>query len=245
MGLPIRATLVIPAWDEAESIGRVLAEVPDGTVEQVIVVVSGPSDPTAAVARASGAQVIVQQRRGYGAACWSGATTALDTGAQIIAFLDGDYADPPQELPRVLAPILVGEADLALGWRDLRHFPRALPLHARLGNQLVLSLLWIALGVRFRDLPSFKVIRADALRELDMREMTYGWTVEMLVKAVRARLRIAEVPVVYRERLAGQSKVAGNFKSSLGAATKLVGCALGYLTWRPDNARPAPAASGH
>src|SRR5712692_4157643 len=203
-------TLVIPAWNEAEAIGAVLDEVPRAAVDHILVVVGGPTDTTATVARSHGARVLVQHEPGYGAACWAGAEIALAEGAQVVAFLDGDYADPPADLARVLAPLLEARADLVLGCRDLRRFPDALPVHARLGNQLVLLLLRALLGARFGDLPSFKAIRADALRAMDMREMTYGWTVEMLVKAARSRLRIAEVGVDYRPRLGGRSKVGGS-----------------------------------
>jgi glycosyltransferase involved in cell wall biosynthesis len=224
--------LVIPAWNEAESIGSVLDEVPPNTVDEILVVVAGPDDPTARVAREHGARVLVQSQRGYGAACWTGAQTALSEGAQVVAFLDGDYADPPADIVRLLAPILAGRADLVLGCRDLRRFPQALPAHARFGNRLVLSLLRVLLGARLGDLPSFKAIRADALRRLDMREMTYGWTVEMLVKASRWGLRIEEVQVEYRPRLGGTSKVGGSLRGSLHAAAMLLGCSVTYATGR-------------
>ncbi len=236
--------LVIPAWNEPEAIGAVLDEVPRAAVDQILVVVGSRSDPTAEVARSHGARVLVQQEPGYGAACWAGAETALAEGAQVVAFLDGDYADPPADLPSVLAPLAAGRADLVLGCRDLARFPNALPPHARLGNRLVLGLLRFLLGVRFRDLASFKAIRADALRALAMREMTYGWTVEMLVKAARARLRVEEVTIEYRPRLGGHSKVAGNLRGSVRAAATLLGCALVYTSWRPPVSREWSAISG-
>jgi hypothetical protein len=171
----------------------------------------------------------VQHTRGYGAACWTGAQRALERGASIVAFLDGDHSDPPSALPRLLAAIQAGEADLVLGCRDLRRYPHALPAHARLGNGMVCAALNLALRTRFRDLPSYKAIRAESLRTLDMHEMTYGWTVEMLAKAVRRGLRIQQVPVEYRPRLGGQSKVSGNPRASLAAAYKLLSCALSYF----------------
>jgi glycosyltransferase involved in cell wall biosynthesis len=233
------AALVIPAWNEPETIGAVLDEVPANTVERIYVVVGEAGDPTAAAARARRAdvRVVVPRRRGYGAACWAGAQAALGDGAEVVAFLDGDYSDPPAELPRVLAPLLAGQADLVLGCRDLGSSGgTALPLHARLGNRLVLLALRLLLGRPFADLPSFKAVRAEALARLDMREMTYGWTVEMLVKAARAGLCLREVEVAYRPRLAGRSKVSGSLRGTLGAAWKLCSCAVGYATWSP--ARP-------
>jgi hypothetical protein len=182
------------------------------------------------VAESRGAIVIVQHARGYGAACWTGTQVGLAKGAQIIAFLDGDYADPPGDLGRVLEPIHAGRADLVLGCRDLRRFPNALPTHARLGNAAVCVVVRALLGVKLTDLPSYKAIRASALRQLDMREMTYGWTVEMIVKAARKKLRIAQISVAYRPRRGGQSKVAGSPRASLLAAYKLLTCAVGYAT---------------
>jgi glycosyltransferase involved in cell wall biosynthesis len=236
--------LVIPAWNEAESIGAVLDEIAPECVNHVIVVVGSPSDPTAAVALGRDATTLVQAQPGYGAACWTGVQAALGLGADIVAFLDGDYADPPADLPRVLAPILRGHADLVLGTRNLSCHPDALPAHARLGNKLVLWLLRRVVGCDYSDLPSFKAIRADALQALDMHEMTYGWTVEMLVKAARAELRIQEVEVEYRPRVAGRSKVAGSVRGTLGAASKLVGCALAYAAWRPRPGQQWSVVSG-
>jgi glycosyltransferase involved in cell wall biosynthesis len=227
-------TLVIPAWNEAEAIGPVLDEVPPGVVDEVVVVVGGEDDPTAEVARRHGARVVAQAEPGYGAACWTGARAAMAANARVVAFLDGDYADPPAALPRLLAPIAAGRADLVLGRRDLRRYPAALPLHARLGNRLVLLLLRVLVRSRsFGDLPSFKAIRADALRRLDLREMTYGWTVELLIKAARLRLRIEEVEVEYRPRLGGRSKVAGSLRGSVAAGWTLLACALGSALPRP------------
>ena len=236
------AALVIPAWNEEHAIGAVLDEVPANTVDRVYVVVGDASDPTATAARARRAdvRVLVPSRRGYGAACWTGAQAAARDGAEVIVFLDGDYSDPPAELPRVLAPVLSDQADLVLGCRGSAATGRIspLPLHARLGNRLVLGALRVLLGRGFVDLPSYKAVRVNALPRLDMREMTYGWTVEMLVKASRAGLRIREVEVAYRPRLAGRSKVSGSLRGTLGAAWKLCSCAIGYATWSPAEVAP-------
>jgi glycosyltransferase involved in cell wall biosynthesis len=225
--------LVIPAWNEPESIGAVLDEVPAGCVDEVIVVVPDAADPTLRVARSRGARTLVQPRPGYGAACFHGARAAIAAGADVVAFLDGDYSDPPSALVHILEPLVAGRANLVLGSRDLRQHPHALPIHARVGNQLVLGLLRLLVRTSFSDLPSFKAIRADALDRLDMHEMTYGWTVEMLLKAARAGLRVEEVSVMYRPRLGGRSKVGGSVRGSLGAACKLLSCVLAYATWRP------------
>jgi glycosyltransferase involved in cell wall biosynthesis len=229
--------LVVPAWNEAGSIGAVLSDLPPDAVQRVFVVAGGSTDGTVEIARAHGATVLGQERPGYGAACWAGVRAAAAEGAEVVAFLDGDYSDPPQDLPRVLAPVLAGRADLALGWR--RPGPGAgahpLPLHARLGNRLVLAALGLLLGDhRLHDLPSCKAIRRRDLEALRMQEMTYGWTTELVVKALRAGLRIAEVPVAYRPRLAGHSKVSGTLRGSAGAAWKLATCAARYATWSPS-----------
>lgn len=225
--------LIVPAWNEAGSIGAVLAEVPPEAVDWVFVVSGSSTDATAEIATAHGAAALSQDRPGYGAACWAGVRAAKVAGAEIVVFLDGDYSDPPSHLPEVLAPLLGGKADLVLGWRNMATSPQAFPLHARLGNELVLVVLGLLLGRRLRDLPSFKAIRLGSLERLGMREMTYGWTTELIVKAVRAGLRIAEVPVDYRPRLAGRSKVSGTVSGTLGAAWKLCTCAVRYAAWRP------------
>jgi glycosyltransferase involved in cell wall biosynthesis len=207
-------------------------------VEWVFVVAGNSTDATAAIAAAHGARVLDQPRPGYGAACWSGAHAAAAAGASVIAFLDGDYADPPAELPRLLAPLADGRADLSLGVRDFGAAPGALPAHARLGNRAVLLALRLLLGRRIADLPSFKAIRTRDLERLDMSEMTYGWTTELVVKAARAGLRFAEVPVPYRLRRGGRSKVSGTVRGSLGAAWKLSTCAVRYAFWTPPSFSP-------
>ena len=210
--------LVIPACDEAASIGRVLAKVPPELAADVIVVVGSADDPTARVAAAQEAHVLVQSRPGYGAACSEGARLATALGAEVVVFLDGDYSDPPLELASVLAPVLMGEADLVLGCRELK----ALSLHTPLGNGLVLAALRVLIGRwKLPNLPSFKAIRADVLEALQMQEMTHGRTVEMVMKAARAGLRSTQVSIKYRPRLAGRSKVSGTVLGSLRAAWTL------------------------
>jgi glycosyltransferase involved in cell wall biosynthesis len=235
--------LVIPAWDEAESIAAVLAEIPRAAIDHVFVVVPHANDPTAVVARDQ-ATVLVQHQPGYGAACWTGAQAALERNADIIAFLDGDYSDPPSALPSLMAPIAQQTADLVLACRNLSKHPEALPVHARLGNALVTTVIRALTGQSLTDLPSQKAISAKALEALDMREMTYGWTVEMLVKSARAGLRIEQIPVHYRPRLAGRSKVAGSLTGSLKAAHKLLTCAVAYATWRRSSGPAVSVLSG-
>lgn len=218
----MRVALIVPVWNEAEIIGRVLDEVPRAQVDRLIVVDGHSTDATREIAADRGAEVVLQGARGYGEACWSGVRAAAD--CDVVAFLDGDYSDPPAELGRLLEPLRADRADLVLGCRDFA--PGALPLHARLGNRLVLELIRWLVGRRFDDLPSFKAIRLDALEALDLRERTYGWTTEMIVKAARWGLRIEQIRVGYRERGGGRSKVSGTVRGTVGAGTKLITTAL-------------------
>lgn len=213
--------LIIPVLNEAEIIGRVLDEVPRDLVDRILVVDGGSADETAAIAGGRGAEV-VPAPRGYGAACWAGFEAAA--GCDLLVYLDGDYSDPPGALGRVLAPLQAGQADLVLGCR--RFGPGTHPLHARLGNAAVLGIIRLLVGRSFRDLPSYKAIRREALAALDMRERTYGWTTELIVKAARRGLRIAEVEVEYRERGGGRSKVSGTIRGTLGAGYKLITTAV-------------------
>jgi glycosyltransferase involved in cell wall biosynthesis len=235
--------LVIPAWNEEAAIGAVLAEIPHDTIDSVYVVVRTGDDSTARVARAHGATVLIQEVVGYGAACWEGARIAMEQGANVVAFMDGDYSDPPAFLPVVLEPIHAGEAALSLGCRDFSRFPLALPPHARLGNAAVLAATSLLLQQRIRDLPSMKAIRADALRQLGLSEMTYGFTVEMIVKTVRAGWPLAQILVPYRPRLGGRSKISGSLRGTVGAAWKLCTCPLRYATWSPSIAAAPPEAA--
>ena len=233
---PPRVALIIPVLNEAEVIGRVLDEVPREAVERVLVVDGESTDETTTVAAAHGAEVVRQRERGYGAACWAGVEAARD--CDLLVFLDGDYSDPPGDLERLLTPLRAGTADLVLGCRDF--MPGALPPHARLGNRLVLAIIRLLVGRSFSDLPSYKAIRADRLAALDMRERTYGWTTEMIVKAARQGLRIVEVRVGYRERGGGRSKVSGTIRGTLGAGYKLISTAI-RCTRAPLPGSAAPA----
>jgi glycosyltransferase involved in cell wall biosynthesis len=230
-GAGFRIAAIIPALDEEEAIGAVVLGLDRGLVREVIVVDNGSRDRTAARAAEAGARVVRESRRGYGRACLAGVQAA--SGAEILVFVDGDGSDVPGELPRLLAPIQQGTADLVLGSRVLgSREPGSLSAHQLWGNRLVLALLRALYGLRLTDIGPFRAVRADALQGLGMAHPTYGWPVEMVVKAVRQKLRIAEVPVEYRRRI-GRSKVAGTVRGSVLAGYHLVATVLRYAWGRP------------
>ena len=234
---PIRIAAVIPALNEAPTIERVVDGLRTQTttvLTQVIVVDNGSSDGTADVARAAGATVISETRRGYGYACLAG---VLAADADVIVLLDGDAADDPADLPRVLAPVLDGSADLVVGSRSLGTLePGSMTPHQVFGNWLAATIMRRLYGVAVSDLGPFRAIRRTDLLGLDMQEMTYGWSVEMMVKAARAGLRYHEVPVSYRRRAGGVSKVAGTLSGSVRAGWCILSTTFRY--WRWTAARP-------
>ena len=218
-----RIVVVIPALDEEEAIGAVVREIPP-VVREVIVVDNGSRDRTAEAARAAGATVVSEPRRGYGHACLAGIAAAGD--ADVFVFLDGDHSDYPAQLVDVVAPILEGRADLVIGSRSRgRREAGAHPWHAVLGTRACVGLMNRLAGSRATDLGPFRAITAEALQRLDMRDRNYGWTVEMQVKAARQGLRVVEVPVDYRPRI-GRSKVSGTVRGTVGAGTKIIATIL-------------------
>jgi glycosyltransferase involved in cell wall biosynthesis len=214
---------VIPALDEEAAIGAVVRTVPRDIVGELIVVDNGSADRTAAVAGAAGARVVVEPRRGYGAACWAG-VQALGPEIDIVAFLDGDGSQDPGELGRVVRPLFDGQADLVLGVRQFATGDH--PRHAVLGTRAVAAVLRWRFGLTVRDLGPFRAIWRRALLDLDLRDRSYGWPVEMVVEAARRGLRIVEVPVLQRPRLGGRSKVAGTLAGSLRAGWRFLRVSL-------------------
>jgi glycosyltransferase involved in cell wall biosynthesis len=219
-------TLIIPALNEADCIGPLLAELPSGLAHQVVVVDNGSTDDTAGAAHQAGAQVVSEPRRGYGYACAAG---TMASSGELLVFMDGDGSFVPGELAKLLAPIVSGEADLVLGSRMRGGMAaEAMPPHQRFGNRLVARLMYLLYGLRLTDLGPFRAVRRDLLLALDMRERTYGWPVEMIVKAARQNARIVELPVSYRPRMAGQSKVGGTVRGTLLATYRILRTTLWY-----------------
>ncbi len=225
----VRVAVVIPALNEEESIGKVVRAIPRHAAMDILVVDNGSTDGTADVARQAGATVLVEPRRGYGAACLRGIAHARSLGASVVAFLDGDFSDFPEELPALIRPICEEKRDLVIGSRmaGVRE-PGSLLPQAILGNWLATSLIMLFWGYRFTDLGPFRAVTMQALDRLDMRSLTYGWTVEMQVKAAQFRFRCAEVPVRYRKRI-GQSKVTGTVAGTLKASVIILSTIIGAV----------------
>jgi glycosyltransferase involved in cell wall biosynthesis len=235
----VRVSVIIPTHNEAQSIGRVLADLPADIVTEVLVVDSNSTDGTPEIASEMGAHVLREPRRGYGRACLTGLAEA--SGPDIVVFLDGDYSDRPAELPLLLAPILEGRADITLGSRlGKRSIPGALPWHAAFGNHLAAFLIRLLYGVKISDLGPFRAGRADVLRRLDLRETTYGWAVEMILKGTLAGFRIVEVPVSYHPRI-GKSKISGTLRGTVGAAWFILSLIVRYYFRDRTAGNPRPA----
>lgn len=217
--------LVMPALDEADAIGPVLDAVDRSVVDRVVVGDNGSADATLEVARRHGAEVVVEERRGYGSACLRALAELRDLSPEaLVVFMDADGSDDPAEVERVLAPLADGVADVVIGSRVLgTREPGALTAVQRFGNWLTCSLVRLFWGVRFTDLGPFRAITKRTLDELEMRDPDYGWTIELQVKAVQRGLRVVEVPVTRRLRSAGASKVSGTIVGSFHAGRRILG----------------------
>jgi glycosyltransferase involved in cell wall biosynthesis len=219
--------VIIPALDEEQALPGVLDELRSGPARRAIVVDNGSRDRTREVARSAGAHVVGEPRRGYGAACLRGVAECRSSRPlpDVVAFLDADGSDDPAELPQLLAPIRRGEADLVLGSRVLeraRVESHALSPQARAGNLVATTLIRWLYGVRFTDLGPYRAIRLSSLEALEMRDLDWGWTAEMQVKAVRRGLRVVEVPTSWRRRRGGRSKISGTVRGVVGAGYKIL-----------------------
>jgi len=221
--------VIIPAFNEADSIASVINEIP-AIVSEVIVVNNNSSDNTVQNAKNAGATVLTENRKGYGYAClcgmyYIGKQSKLP---QIIVFIDGDYSDYPEELTKIVKPILEEDVDLVIGARvkRLREEGSMTPQQV-FGNWLATSLMKLFFGATFTDLGPFRAIKYDKLLELQMEDKTYGWTVEMQLKALKKKLTYTEIPVRYKKRI-GVSKVSGTVKGSIFAGVKILGWIFKY-----------------
>ena len=221
--------VIIPAFNEADSIAEVIDEIPD-IVSEIIVVNNNSSDNTAKNAKKAGATVLTENRKGYGYACLKGmdyVSEQSDT-PDIIVFIDGDYSDYPEEMTKVVAPILNDNIDFVIGARvkRLREEGSMTPQQI-FGNWLATSLMKLLFGATFTDLGPFRAIKYDKLLQLQMEDKTYGWTVEMQLKAIKKKLTYTEIPVRYKKRI-GVSKVSGTVKGSIFAGVKILGWIFKY-----------------
>jgi glycosyltransferase involved in cell wall biosynthesis len=222
-----RISIIIPAYNEESSIGLVLDALPKEKIHEIIVVDNGSTDATARVAQEHGARVVKEPRKGYGSACLKG-IDELDA-PDIVVFIDGDFSDFPEEIVFLIRPIETGEKDFVLGSRMiLPKSQSALLPQARYGNRLAVFLIKLFFKHEFTDLGPFRAIRYSSLMSIGMKDMDFGWTVEMQIKAVRNGLRIREVPVNYRKRI-GISKITGTVLGTFRAGTKIIYTIFKYL----------------
>lgn len=229
----MKVVAVIPALDEKGSVAAVVAGLFANGVDLVVVADNGSTDGTGAAAAAAGAVVVREERRGYGYACAAGSAVALDGGAEVIVYIDGDASSDPDELDRLLAPLRAGTAELVQGSRVLGTIHGgAMAPHQRFGNALSAALMRRLYGVKVTDLGPYRALKATLFIELGMTEMTFGWPTEMTVKAARHGARIVEVPVSWHNRRHGRSKVSGTVRGSVLAGYHILGVTLRHARIR-------------
>ncbi len=228
-----RVLVIIPAFNEAHSIGKVVADIPRSLVQEIVVVNNNSTDETEANARVAGATVLREDRKGYGQACLCGiAYAAAKTNADrptIIVFIDGDYSDYPGEMDLLVTPIVEDGYDMVIGSRALGAREKGSMTPPQVfGNWLATTLIRWFYRTRYTDLGPFRAIKMDRLLELDMQDTTYGWTVEMQLKAAKKRFKTTEVAVTYRRRI-GVSKISGTVKGTILAGYKILYTIFRYL----------------
>jgi len=222
----MQTSIIIPALNEAESIGKVLRNLPARPETEVIVVDGGSGDDTCRIAQAAGAMVILQPQPGYGLACATGLAAAA---GDLVIFMDADGADEPSHIPQLIAPLIAGEADLVLGSRLAgRVEPGAMPWHQYLGNWLCAQLIRRLYRLPVTDLSPFRAVDRLKLLQLELHEMTYGWPTEMITRAARRGWCIREIPVTCHPRQAGRSKISGTLRGTILATYYILRTILKY-----------------
>jgi glycosyltransferase involved in cell wall biosynthesis len=227
----IRCVVIIPAFNEENGVGEVIREIPKDIVSEIVVVNNASTDNTELIAREAGATVLREPIAGYGRACLKGIEYVKQAQPQpdVVIFLDADHSDYPEEIPLLLKPILDGNADLVIGSRALGQKEQGSMTPQQIfGNWLATRLLKLFYGVKFTDLGPFRAIRFSTLLQIDMQDKTYGWTVEMQLKAAKNDFRCVEVPVRYRRRI-GFSKISGTVKGTILAGYKIIATIFKYL----------------
>lgn len=218
----MNAVVIIPAYNEVESIAKVISEIPQNHVSEIIVVDNNSNDGTADSARNSGATVLLEQRRGYGAACLKGIEYLKNIRPDTVIFLDGDYSDYPEEIIKLIEPIAEKDYDFVLGSRVIgKREKGSLPIQSMVGSMVAGFLIKLFWKVKYTDLGPFRAIKYNKLLQLDMKDKWFGWTVEMQIKAAKKNFKIVEVPVSYRKRI-GKSKVTGTVKGTIMASIIII-----------------------
>jgi glycosyltransferase involved in cell wall biosynthesis len=223
--------VIIPAFNEENGVGQVIQEIPKEVIDEIIVVNNASTDNTEVIAREQGATVLHETTPGYGRACLKGIQYVKDSASKpdIIVFLDADHSDYPEEIIQLIQPILDNKADLVIGSRALGNKEKGSMTPQQIfGNWLATRLLRLLYNVSFTDLGPFRAIRFEKLLELDMQDKTYGWTVEMQLKAAKKGLKCVEIPVRYRRRI-GVSKISGTVKGTVMAGYKIITTIFKYL----------------
>ncbi len=225
----MKIIVIIPAFNEAKSIDKVIAEIPKDIVGEVIVVNNNSSDETSKVARQAGATVLDEPRQGYGFACLKGIDYAKKQKPEIVVFLDADYSDYPEEMRELIKPITEQNYDMVIGSRALgERQAGSMTIQQIFGNWLATNLMRLFYGVHYTDLGPFRAIKFESLLALNMQDTTYGWTVEMQLKAAKMKMKTTEMAVNYRRRV-GKSKISGTVKGTILAGYKIITTIFKYL----------------